>query len=39
MEATSKTRMAGRPSYLVHFEQEGISITIEVDLLDLLKMA
>jgi hypothetical protein len=39
MEATSKTHMAGRSPHLIYFEQEGISITIEVDLLDLLKMA
>jgi hypothetical protein len=31
--------MASRPSFLVHFEQKGISITIEIDLIDLLEMA
>jgi hypothetical protein len=38
MEATPKTGMAGRPSDLIYFEQEGIPITIEINPLDFLKM-
>jgi hypothetical protein len=39
METTSKTRVAGGPSDLVHFKEESISITIETDFFDFLEMA
>jgi hypothetical protein len=38
VEATPETGMTGRPSLLIHFEQEGISVTIEIDFFDLLKV-
>jgi hypothetical protein len=39
MEATPKTGMAGCPSDLIYFEQEGISITIKINLLNFLKIS
>ncbi len=39
MEAGFKTGMAGRPSDLIHFEQEGVPIAIEINLFNFLKIS